>query len=541
MNQNYNCCDNTNTCGCGCNSQEGHWECTEVKPPVAPLTPELVKAYYEANPNTEAFTTINKAQLALLMVGGGTGSNGAKGDKGDDGITPHIDNISKNWVLGTADTGVKAEGIPGKDGKDGSLVTSAEVKSKYEANTDTNAFTDSLKHKLSTIEGSKFKGIHKDIASLELAHPAASSEVGSYAYLKDGSKPETMAMLDNGSWKEVPVASAPLTAVQVKALYEGNANTNAFTDTDKGKTQLISGNTPLNFDNVILDRDRASTTDIDDLHASPTTLLKFISLAGLRHAISLLGSVFIKKDGTSEMIAGYTPNTDQKVATKAYVDNAGGTGGLFQFDYKVETSASDTTPAVKYVSFDNTDFTKTTKLYINKNDRTNTDMSLFLKAIAKGDYFNIHSNNDINNFVAFDVTGKAMQNGDVFVIPVVRYASNGALANDERVFVHWEKVALDPFKSTVIHNIADIRGPGYYEGVAIVGAPVQTGVHITATKDSQGNIGLTLKDDTLRVYQGGIPKGGTAHFNHPSPNHLFGTTVPNNALGNDGDIYFKTV
>ena len=79
MNQNYNCCDNTNTCGCGCNSQEGHWECTEVKPPVAPLTPELVKAFYEANPNTEAFTTINKAQLALLMTAAGNPGSGTPG------------------------------------------------------------------------------------------------------------------------------------------------------------------------------------------------------------------------------------------------------------------------------------------------------------------------------------------------------------------------------------------------------------------------------------------------------------------------------
>jgi len=236
------------------------------------------------------------------------------------------------------------------------------------------------------------------------------------------------------------------------------------------------------------------------------------------------------------MLAGYTPAADGDLADKKYVDNTPATSGLFQYDYKIKLSASDATPAVKHISFDDVDFTKTTKLYINKIDRTNTDMSLFLKAIDKGDWFNIHDNGDIGDFVAFDVTGAAVQNGDIFEIPVSRYDDNGTLTDNERVFIHWQR---DEEVITTIHDVNDIVKAGVYDGTGVLNSPVHGAIVIVATMDSNGNIGLTLKDDTLRVYQGGIPKGGTAHFNHASPNHLFGSADPANTLGSDGDIYFE--
>lgn len=54
----------------------------------------------------------------------GTSSADLKGDKGDtgesgaDGITPHIGS-NGNWYIGDTDTGVQAQGEPGKDGQDG--------------------------------------------------------------------------------------------------------------------------------------------------------------------------------------------------------------------------------------------------------------------------------------------------------------------------------------------------------------------------------------------------------------------------------------
>jgi hypothetical protein len=103
-----------------------------------------------------------------------------------------------------------------------------------------NDYTDAEKQKLATIDGSHFKGVHKSVADLETAHPAANAEPGSYAYLKDGTNPEKIAVLDGGAWVEHDLEGAALTAAQIKALYESNADTNAFTDGDKSNIQVNS-------------------------------------------------------------------------------------------------------------------------------------------------------------------------------------------------------------------------------------------------------------------------------------------------------------
>ena len=93
--------------------------------------------------------------------------------------------------------------------------------------------------------------------------------------------------------------------------------------------------------------------------------------------------------------------------------------------------------------------------------------------------------------------------------------------------------------SKAITAISDITDGGHYEGTDLADAPAQGKINVTATKDAEGNIGLTLKDSTLRVYEGGIPHGGTVHWKHVAPDHLYGATVPADTLGQDGDLYFK--
>jgi hypothetical protein len=46
------------------------------------------------------------------------GKDGKDGKDGTNGITPHIGS-NNNWFIGAADTGIRAEGKDGKDGKDG--------------------------------------------------------------------------------------------------------------------------------------------------------------------------------------------------------------------------------------------------------------------------------------------------------------------------------------------------------------------------------------------------------------------------------------
>ena len=46
-----------------------------------------------------------------------------KGSDGNNGTTPHIDETTKNWFIGDTDTGILAQGVNGKDGKEGNSVT----------------------------------------------------------------------------------------------------------------------------------------------------------------------------------------------------------------------------------------------------------------------------------------------------------------------------------------------------------------------------------------------------------------------------------
>ena len=56
-----------------------------------------------------------------ILAEGVAGSNGTNGTNGTDGITPHIDPTTKHWFIGTTDTGIVAEGV------DGSSTTVSEV------------------------------------------------------------------------------------------------------------------------------------------------------------------------------------------------------------------------------------------------------------------------------------------------------------------------------------------------------------------------------------------------------------------------------
>src|SRR5690606_19996078 len=50
---------------------------------------------------------------------GPKGDTGAPGQDGTDGITPHIDETTGNWFIGTTDTGIHAEGPQGEQGIQG--------------------------------------------------------------------------------------------------------------------------------------------------------------------------------------------------------------------------------------------------------------------------------------------------------------------------------------------------------------------------------------------------------------------------------------
>jgi hypothetical protein len=120
--------------------------------------------------------------------------------------------------------------------------TAASVKTKYESNANTNAYTDGEKTKLAGLESSKFLGEFVSLLALQTAFPSPS--VGSYAYVDTGTGQDVEKYLWDSSDSQYVLQQGSSTAetpATIKTKYESNANTNAFTDTEKTNLSNQSG------------------------------------------------------------------------------------------------------------------------------------------------------------------------------------------------------------------------------------------------------------------------------------------------------------
>tara|TARA_R100001443_G_scaffold35097_1_gene48886 strand:+ start:4421 stop:5656 length:1236 start_codon:yes stop_codon:yes gene_type:complete len=125
--------------------------------------------------------------------------------------------------------------------------TNAEIKTAYEANSDTNAFTDAEKTKLQNLDLSKLQGI----------------ETG---------------------------ATADQTGSEIKSLYEGESNTNAFTDAEKTKLAGISAGA-------------GATTFV----GMPDTPANFTSAAGKTVKVNSSANALEFVDQISDVVGDTTP------------------------------------------------------------------------------------------------------------------------------------------------------------------------------------------------------------------------------------------
>jgi hypothetical protein len=100
-------------------------------------------------------------------------------------------------------------------------------------------YTLAEKDKLAGLESSKFLGEFVSLAALQTAHPTA--DVGSYANVDLGVGSDVVRYIwdnDDSKWVEQLGESAELTPAQIKADYESNPDTNAFTDADESNLDL---------------------------------------------------------------------------------------------------------------------------------------------------------------------------------------------------------------------------------------------------------------------------------------------------------------
>lgn len=118
--------------------------------------------------------------------------------------------------------------------------TGAEIKSLYEGEANTNAFTDAEKTKLAGVEGSRFKGTFLTVGDLETAHPTASA--GEYADVDAGAAAKVKRYIwdtSDGVWEPQSGEIAGETSASIKTKYEANADTNVFNDAEKAKLSAI--------------------------------------------------------------------------------------------------------------------------------------------------------------------------------------------------------------------------------------------------------------------------------------------------------------
>lgn len=97
-------------------------------------------------------------------------------------------------------------------------------------------YTIGEKQKLAGLESSRYRGLFVDLAALHTAIP--NGRPGDYADVDSGAGAEVARYIwDNSdtTWVQQGAPATPLTAAQVKSLYESNPNTNAFTNDEKSK------------------------------------------------------------------------------------------------------------------------------------------------------------------------------------------------------------------------------------------------------------------------------------------------------------------
>lgn len=112
----------------------------------------------------------------------------------------------------------------------------------------TEDFTSAEKAKLAGLEGSHYRGTFTNLTALQTALPTASA--GDYADVDAGAGSPVLRYIwdtDDG-WTAQAGAADPITAAQVKTLYESNADTNAFTDSEKTKLAGIAAGATANTD-----------------------------------------------------------------------------------------------------------------------------------------------------------------------------------------------------------------------------------------------------------------------------------------------------
>lgn len=227
------------------------------------------------------------------QVGVWTGDGTIEGTAGltytgtDFGVTGDI------TVSGTVDgrdvaaDGTKLDGIESGATAD---QTGAEIKAAYEGEANTNAFTDAEQTKLAGIATGANDYSHPnhtgDVTSVGDGATTIANDAVTYAKMQNvvgnnvilGNNAGANSVVDELSASEVRTilnvedgATADQTGAEIKAAYEGEANTNAFTDAEQTKLAGIATGAEVNVVDSVNTQTGAVVLDADDISDAATT------------------------------------------------------------------------------------------------------------------------------------------------------------------------------------------------------------------------------------------------------------------------------
>lgn len=136
-------------------------------------------------------------------------------------------------------------------------------------------------------------------------------------------------------------------------------------------------------------------------------------------------------------------------------------GSVTEYPYTVALPPT-ATPLSGEISLDSATPASVTTLYFHKLDGLAQDQTQFLQSIKANDWVNLYLASDTDTYQRYDATGPAVQNGDVYAVPVVYYDhQNGPLADAYAVNAYW-RIASDPTPwgdiTGTLSNQADLQG-----------------------------------------------------------------------------------
>jgi hypothetical protein len=247
---------------------------------------EMIKAKYESNPDTNAFTDNEKTKLGAVpapetletQTGATDKANAAEtaaknyADTGDAGTLLSANNyadsigatkVDKDGSKVLTDVNYSQADKDKLDGVEAGATgdqTGAEIKAAYESEANTNAFTDAEKTKLAGLESPKFKGTFVSESALTTAFPTANE--GESAHVDSGVSGKVELWLwDNSDnlWRIAKGEGTEETAASIKTKYESNPDTNNFSDSLKSKLDGVAAGATANDSDANL-KNRANHT-----------------------------------------------------------------------------------------------------------------------------------------------------------------------------------------------------------------------------------------------------------------------------------------